>query len=37
MEIAFRSGMYALLALMAFVTLNDLASLGLWRLAGLDG
>lgn len=37
MEIAFRSGMYALLALMAFVTLNDLASLGLWRLAGLNG
>ena len=37
MEIAFRSGMYVLLALMAFVTLNDLASLGLWRLAGLDG
>lgn len=31
MEIAFRSGMYALLALMLFVTLNDLASLGLWR------
>ncbi len=33
MEIAFRSGMFALLALMLFVTLNDLASLGLWRLA----
>ncbi len=37
MEIAFRSGMYALLALMLFVTLNDLASLGLWRLTGLGG
>jgi len=29
--------MYVLLALMVFVTLNDLGSLGLWRLAGLDG
>jgi regulator of sigma E protease len=37
MEIAFRSGMYALLALMLFVTMNDLASLGLWRLTGLGG
>jgi len=37
MEIAFRSGMYALLALMLFVTLTDLASLGLWRLTGLGG
>lgn len=37
MELAFRSGMYVLLALMVFVTLNDLGSLGLWRLAGLDG
>lgn len=33
MEIAFRSGMFALLALMLFVTLNDLASLGVLRLA----
>ena len=33
MEIAFRSGMYALLALMLFVTFNDLSSIGLgiWR------
>lgn len=31
MELAFRSGMYVLLGLMVFVTLNDLASLGLWR------
>lgn len=37
MELAFRSGMYVLLALMVFVTLNDLASLGLWRLTGLGG
>jgi len=37
MELAFRSGMYVLLALMVFVTLNDLGSLGLWRLAGLNG
>lgn len=37
MEIAFRSGMLVLLALMAFVTLNDLASLGLWRFAGHGG
>ena len=36
MEIAFRSGMYALLALMLFVTLNDLGSLGLWRLTGMS-
>lgn len=33
MEIAFRSGMYALLMLMMFVTLNDL---GLWRLMGMS-
>lgn len=37
MEIAFRSGMFALLALMLFVTLNDIASLGLLRLAGVGG
>jgi regulator of sigma E protease len=37
MEIAFRSGMFVLLALMAFVTLNDLASLGVWRFAGHGG
>lgn len=37
MEIAFRSGMYALLALMLFVTFNDLGSLGLWQLTGLGG
>ncbi|MBV9840359.1 MAG: RIP metalloprotease RseP [Sphingomonadaceae bacterium] len=37
-EWAFRSGLALLLTLMAFVTLNDLASLGLWqRLAGLIG
>lgn len=34
MELAFRSGMYLLLGLMVFVTLNDL---GFWRLTGLDG
>ena len=37
MEIAFRSGMYALLALMLFVTFNDLGSLGLWQVTGLGG
>ena len=37
MEIAFRSGMFVLLTLMAFVTLNDLASLGVWRFAGHGG
>jgi regulator of sigma E protease len=38
MEWAFRSGLVALLALMVFVTFNDLASLGVWtRLAGLIG
>ena len=38
MEMAFRSGMVALLGLMVFVTFNDLASLGIWsRLAGLIG
>ena len=37
-EWAFRSGLALLLALMAFVTVNDLVSLGLWRrLAGLIG
>ena len=33
MEIAFRTGMFALLALMTLVTLNDL---GLWRLMGMS-
>jgi regulator of sigma E protease len=38
MEWAFRGGMLALLALMLFVTLNDLGAFGLWRnLAGLIG
>ena len=38
MEWAFRGGLAALLALMVFVTVNDLASFGLWRgLAGLIG
>jgi len=37
-EIAFRSGLALLLGLMIFVTLNDLASFGLWRgLTGLIG
>lgn len=37
-EIAFRSGLALLLGLMVFVTLNDLASFGLWRgLTGLIG
>ena len=37
-EWAFRSGLALLLTLMIFVTVNDLASLGLWRrLAGLIG
>ena len=37
-EWAFRTGLAALLALMIFVTLNDLASFGLWsRLGGLIG
>jgi regulator of sigma E protease len=37
-EIAFRSGLALLLGLMVFVTLNDLASFGLWRgLSGLIG
>ncbi len=37
-EIAFRSGLALLLGLMAFVTLNDLASFGLWHsLTGLIG
>jgi len=37
-EWAFRSGMALLLAFMLFVTVNDLASFGLWRrLAGLIG
>ncbi|MBA3898539.1 MAG: site-2 protease family protein [Sphingomonadaceae bacterium] len=37
-EWAFRSGLVALLAFMAVVTVNDLAGLGLWnRLAGLIG
>jgi regulator of sigma E protease len=38
MEFAFRTGMVALLALMLFVTLNDLSSLGVWsRLTGNAG
>lgn len=38
MEWAFRTGMLALLALMLFVTLNDLGAFGVWRsLAGLIG
>ena len=38
MEWAFRTGLAALLALMIFVTLNDLASFGLWsKLGGLIG
>jgi regulator of sigma E protease len=37
-EWAFRTGLAALLALMIFVTLNDLASLGVWtKLGGLIG
>ena len=37
-EWAFRTGLAALLALMIFVTLNDLASFGVWqRLGGLIG
>jgi len=37
-EWAFRTGLAALLALMLFVTLNDLASFGLWtKLGGLIG
>jgi regulator of sigma E protease len=37
-EWAFRAGLAALLLLMVFVTLNDLASFGLWRrLGGLIG
>jgi len=37
-EMAFRSGLALLLGLMIFVTLNDLASFGLWRgLSGLIG
>jgi len=37
-EWAFRTGLAALLALMIFVTFNDLASFGLWqRLGGLIG
>ena len=37
-EWAFRTGLAALLALMLFVTFNDLASFGLWqRLGGLIG
>lgn len=37
-EWAFRSGLALLLGFMAFVTVNDLGSLGLWRkLAGLIG
>jgi regulator of sigma E protease len=35
-EWAFRTGLAALLALMVFVTFNDLASFGLWsKLGGL--
>ncbi|AJP71613.1 M50 family metallopeptidase [Sphingomonas hengshuiensis] len=38
MEWAFRGGFIAILALMLFVTLNDLGAFGLWRnLAGLIG
>lgn len=38
MEWAFRGGLAALLALMFFVTVNDLGAFGLWRsLAGLIG
>lgn len=38
MEWAFRGGLIAILALMLFVTLNDLGSFGLWKnLAGLIG
>ncbi|WP_066717932.1 M50 family metallopeptidase [Sphingomonas pituitosa] len=38
MEWAFRGGMLAILALMLFVTLNDLGAFGVWRhLAGLIG
>jgi regulator of sigma E protease len=37
-EWAFRSGLALLLGFMLFVTVNDLASFGLWRkLAGLIG
>ena len=37
-EWAFRGGLAALLALMLFVTLNDLGQFGLWRsIAGLIG
>jgi regulator of sigma E protease len=37
-EWAFRTGLAALLALMIFVTLNDLGSFGLWtKLGGLIG
>jgi regulator of sigma E protease len=37
-EWAFRTGLAALLALMIFVTLNDLASFGVWaKLGGLTG
>ena len=36
MELAFRSGLVAVMALMLFVTVNDLVSLGVFhRLAGL--
>jgi regulator of sigma E protease len=38
MEWAFRGGLLAILALMLFVTLNDLDAFGVWRnLAGLIG
>ena len=38
MEWAFRGGLLAILALMLFVTLNDLGAFGVWRnLAGLIG
>ncbi len=37
-ELAYRTGFFALMALMLFVTFNDLASFGLWnRLSGLIG
>jgi regulator of sigma E protease len=37
-EWAFRTGFFALMALMLFVTFNDLGSIGVWnRLSGLIG
>ena len=38
MEWAYRGGLVAILALMLFVTFNDLGAFGVWRsLAGLIG